>query len=119
MYIFFTCHTDCSLSFILIPLILVAAKCTKETASAGSNLQKTEIEAENLMSPNTANEESKPATTTALPEEKCKPQLAQIEGDVTVDCQKTEEKEKEGEERAEGDSQPDPAVISQEEGTYH
>lgn len=79
------------------------------------------MEAENLTSPNTANEDSKTATTVALPKcnfskEKCKPQLVKMEGDVTVDQQKTDEKEKEGEERAEGDSQPRIAVISQEEG---
>lgn len=79
------------------------------------------MEAENLVSPNTANEERKPATTAASPEcnlseDKCIPQLEKMEGDITVDQQKTDKKEEE--ERAEGDRQPDPAVISQEEGKH-
>lgn len=102
---------------------MVAANRAKENALACKNPQKTEMEAKNLTSPNTAKEESEPPTTAALAEcnlseEKCKLPLAKIESDVTVDQQRTDEKEKEGEERAEGDSQPDPAVMSEEEGKH-
>lgn len=41
-----------------------------------------------------------------------------MEGDVTMDQQEADEKEKEGEGREEGDSRPEPAVISQEEGKH-
>lgn len=95
----------------------------KENVSACTNPQKPETEAENPTSPNTTNEESKPVTTTTLPvcnllEENCKPQSAEIECDLTGDQQKMDEKEKEGEERTEGNSRPDPAIISQDEGKH-
>lgn len=52
-----------------------------------------------------------------LSEENCKPQSVKTEGNVTMEQQEADEKEKEEEdERAEGDSRPEPAVISQEEG---
>lgn len=99
------------------------AKRRKENASACTNPQKPEADAENLTSPNTSSEESKPATTDASPErslseENCRPQSVKVEGDVTMDPQEADEKEKEGQEKEEGDSRPEPAVISQEEGKH-
>lgn len=99
------------------------AKRCKENASACTNPQKPEADAENPTSPNTSSEESKPAATDASPErnlseENCKPQSVKMEDDVTMEPQETDEKEKEGEEREEGDSRPEPAVISQEEGKH-
>lgn len=100
---------------------MVAAKLSKENASACTNPQKSQTETENKTSQNTANEESEPATISASSEctsseENGKPQLVEKEGDLTMDQQNTNEEEKRGEEKMEVDPHPETAASSPEKG---
>lgn len=100
---------------------LVAAKLSKENASACTNSQKSQTETENKTSQNTANEESEPATISASSEctsseENGKPQLVEKEGDLTMDQQNTNEEEKRGDEKMEVDPHPETAASSPEKG---
>lgn len=70
-----------------------------------------------------ANRESNPGTTSTSPvcnlsEEKSKPRVEKIEDEVAVYQQRMDVKEKKEKEIAEGNSQPDSAIISQDEGKH-
>lgn len=98
---------------------LVAAKLSKENASACTNPQKSQTETK--TSQNTANEESEQATVSASSEctsseENGKPQSMEKEGDLTADLQNTNEEEKRGEKEMEVDPHPETAASSPEKG---
>lgn len=98
---------------------MVAAKLSKENASACTNPQKSQTEKK--TSQNTENEESEPATISASSEctsseENDKPQSVEKEGDLTMDQQNTNEEEKRGEEKMEVDPPPETASLSLEKG---